>query len=338
MPSEQARRQARERAAEIRRKAGGKGAMARLTAARPGTGGFVPAVPVESVEYMEALAEEHGFDFDDRKSFYLATKNRSPDFPYGFPSPGSYEMHVSGPVPRELRDVLEEAARARVRGGDGPLLPAWFLQGRLPEMEADGMAQFGSLPEDRLYLLRTPGGMLVVYVDRGRDEGLHRAMWGTGDLKPLDLIVTFTPDGTPEESRILRLAFGIAHDVLYSDAHDWRSIPGTDVQELLERRIRVNVLENSARNASVRLYNRLVQAFIGQYGAPDPHMPPEGDAAEEMKRRLREIAVAYRDREYADRRRRAAELAEAGTPWSLPVAPEKPRRTFAELVYEGLYE
>ncbi len=337
MPSEQARRQARERAAEIRRKAGGKGAMARLTAARPGTGGFVPAVSGESVEAMAALAEEHGCEFVDYESLYLAAKNRSPDFTYGFPSPGGYEMHVSGPVPRELRDVLEEAARARVRGGDGPLLPDW-LRGRLPEMEADGMAQFGSLPEDRLYLLRTPGGVLAVTVDRGRDEGLHRAMWGTGDLKPLDLIVTFAPDGTPEEAHSLRLAFSIAHSVLLADACDWRSIPGTDVQELREQSIRVKALENSTRKASVRLYNHLVQAFIGQYGAPDPHMPPEGDAAEEMKRRLREIAVAYRDREYADRRRRAAELAKAGTPWSLPVAPEKPRRTFAELVYEGLYE
>ena len=47
-------------------------------------------------------------------------------------------------------------------------------------------------------------------------------------------------------------------------------------------------------------------------------------------------AVAYRDAEYAERRRRAEELAEAGTPRSRPTEPEKPRRTLAEMVYQGL--
>ena len=50
----------------------------------------------------------------------------------------------------------------------------------------------------------------------------------------------------------------------------------------------------------------------------------------------RRAAAAYRDAEYAERRRRAAELAGAGTPRSRPAEPEKPRRTLAEMVYQGL--
>lgn len=337
MPTEQERRQARERAAELRR-TGGKGSWERLREALDARGragltgpvaGFRPAVAAESAERMKVLAEAHGCEFDDHGSLYLAAKNCSPDFPYGFPSPGGYEMLVHDPVPREIRDVLEEAARARVRSGDGPLLPVWLPRDRLPELAADGMARFGSLPDYRLYLLRTPGGMLTVTVNRGRDEALHRAMWGTGDLQPLDLLITFTPDGTLAETYYLRSAFRIAYEVLRADADDWWSIPGTDVQELLERSVRVKELENRSRAAAVSLYNRMVRSFIEQYGAPDTQLPLEGGAAEELQRRLRETAVEYRDAEYA-------ELAEEGVQLTRPAAPEKPRRTFAEIVYQGL--
>lgn len=318
MPTEQERRQARERAAEIRRTAGGKGSWERLREAldargRAGRAGFLngfrPAVAAESAERMEALAEAHGCWFGDCESLYLAAKNRHPDFPYGFPSPGGYEMHVHGPVSRELRDVLDEAAGARVRGGDGPLPPAWFPRDGLPELAVDGMAWFGFLPEDRLYLLRTPGGILAVTVDLGRDEGLHRAMWGTGDLRPLDLIVAFAPDGTLWEARILQSAFGIAHDMLRADADDWWSVPGTDVREILERSVRVKTLEGVARTAAVSLYYSMARSFVWRYGVPDTRPQPGSVAAEELERHLRETVAAYRDDEYSERRRRAADPA-----------------------------
>lgn len=348
MPTEQERLKARERAAEVRRKCGGKGSWERLREAFGGAGpveapalpprGFRPAVAAESEERMKALAEAHGFGFSGTGSSHLAMKNRPKDFPYGFPSPGGYEMHVHGPVPRELRDVLEEAAGARVRGGDGPLLPACFTRGSLPEMEADGMAWFGFLPEDRLYLLRTPGGMLAVLVDLGRDAGLHRAMWGTGGLGPLDLTVAFGPDGTLREADILRLSFGVAYEVLRADAGDWWSVPGSDVQEILERSVRVKTMEGVAMTAAAGLYDSMVRSFAWRYGVPEQRPQPGSVEAGELTRRLMETAVAYRDVEYEERRRRAAEFAAAGTPRIRPAEPEKPRRTFAESVYQGLVD
>lgn len=345
MPSEQARRQARERAAEIRRKAGSKGAMVRLTAARPGTGGFVPAVPGESVRAMAALAEEHGVGCDEFGDLHVVDNRghlfRAYDYMGGclcditkeeerwriltpaIPSPGAYFIIIDGPVPAAVRDALAGAVAARLGDEGRGLLPD-SLRDVFPELESEPYLRFGLLPADSTYLCRTPGGMLFIHTDcDDRDDALHSYMWGTPTRKPVTTYVVFAPDGTLAEVSCLTSFAGFANNESCDDARDAKFIPGADAAALLRTSHRLDKVQRIATEHGVKMFYGIYEPLKDALGGRGGEVPAE---------LLLETAVAYRDREYAERRRRAAELAEAGTPRNRPVEPEKPRRTFAEMV------
>lgn len=363
MPSEQARRQARERAAEIRRKAGGKGAWDRLRAARPGTGGFVPAVPGESVEAMAALAEEHGVGLDPFEDLYPADNcghRFDDDYPprvilcmmaheeaqpwavaTPIPSPGAYCMIIDGPVPGAVRDALAEAVAACGLDESRGLLPD-RLRDVFPELESEPYLRYGSLPGDATYMCRTPGGTLFVDVDGNRDDALHSHAWQVPMRRPTRTYVVFAPDGTLAEAHCVAMFAGFASNVMRDDVRDAKFIPGADAAELLRTSRRMDRVQRKAEEYAMDVFYDIYGKIAGErcrHGMP-PVTPRRGIADDYRDEKRAEIrrrtAAAYRDREYAERRRRAAELAEAGTPRSRPTEPEKPRRTFAEMVYQGL--
>ena len=363
MPTEQERRQARERAAEIRRKAGGKVAWDRLRAARPGTGGFVPAAPGESVEAMAALAEEHGVGLDPFEDLYPADNcghRFDDDYPprvilcmmaheeaqpwavaTPIPSPGAYCMIIDGPVPGAVRDALAEAVAACGRDKSRGLLPD-RLRDVFPELESEPYLRYGSLPGDATYMCRTPGGTLFVDVDGNRDDALHSHAWQVPMRRPTRMYVVFAPDGTLAEAHCVAMFAGFASNVMRDDARDTKFIPGADAAELLRTSRRMDRVQRKAEEYAMDVFYDIYGRIAGERCQPD--MPQEtllrrlvNEYRDEKHAEMRyKAAVAYRDAEYAERRRRAEELAEAGTPGSRPTEPEKPRRTLAEMVYQGL--
>ena len=71
----------------------------------------------------------------------------------------------------------------------------------------------------------------------------------------------------------------------------------------------MKTLEGVARTAAVSLYYSMARSFVWRYGVPDTRPQPGSVAAEELERHLRETVAAYRDDEYSERRRRAADPA-----------------------------
>lgn len=234
-------------------------------------------------------------------------------------------MISDGPVPAAVRDALTEAVAACGRDEGRGLLPDWLRDG-FPELDREPYLRFGSLPADTVYMCRTPGGTLFIRMNcRDRDDALHSCMWGTPTRRPVVMTVAFAPDGTLAEAYCLRVFARIAYRTVRNDVRDAEFIPGADQMALLRASSRLDEVPRVATEHGVKMFYSMYEPLKDALGDLVGEVPAE---------RLLETAVAYRDREYADRRRRAAELAEAGTPRTRPVAPEEPRRTLAELVYK----
>ncbi|WP_304973884.1 hypothetical protein [uncultured Alistipes sp.] len=361
MPTELERRAARERAAEVRRTAGGMGPWERLRAARERMGGFEPAVPAESADAMAELAKEHGGGVDPFEDLYPAD-NRGHKFSKYYsageilcmagsreaqrwalatpiPSPGAYLMMIEGPVPGAIRDALAEAVAAGQRDESRGLLPDW-LQDVFPELGSEPYLRFGLLAGDATYMCRTPGGTLFVDVSGDRDDVLHSHMWQVPMQQPLTTTVVFAPDGTLAEPFALAMFAGFAFNAVDDDRRDAFRIPGADVMELARTRRRLDDVQHGAEEYGVEVFCSLYHKIDSEWslhGTPSESSQREiirqYNDAEHAKLRYK-TAVRYRDDEYVDRRRRAAEQRRTGVRRSEPVVEEKPRKSFAELVYQ----
>lgn len=259
-------------------------------------GGFAPRTRAETAAAMGRLSDGHGagIEFHDVMGGYF-TEGFAPG-PRNFPSPGGYAMFIPGPMPDGIRDALEEAFAAYRRDAGRGLLPDWLREG-LPELERDGFARRGALPEDAAWLFRTQYGLVMVHTMGDRGEGLHRLMWGTGGPAETEAMILFAPDGTLDEPVAVQMFCFGASAALAGDARDAWVMPGADVPGLEEARRDVEELGDAARFAGMELYGRMANALRAG-GIPDCGFDP----------RRRDLAERFRDEECASRRRRAAEL------------------------------